>query len=135
MLAFFVVSFPDLASQKMLLSCQKTGSAKIELAPRLGKQQTFMAKKLLILSVVGIVVGLAFVTNIINVQNTVALYVVLPLGAVFLGLFLMFRSFEKEMAAYDADHQAHPAVQQGAREKQCGSRCSCEPRGKSAVAH
>jgi hypothetical protein len=70
-----------------------------------------MAKKLLILSVVGLVIGLAFVTGIVNAQSMVDLYVVLPLGAVFLGLFLVFQSFEKESSLYDEEQRAHPAFQ------------------------
>jgi hypothetical protein len=95
------------------------------------KQNTFMSKKLFILSAVAIVVGLAFVTNIINVQSIAALYVALPLGAIFLGMALMFRSFEKEMALYDLEQQNHPAQQ----EKNATCDCSREAHGKHAVAH
>ena len=72
----------------------------------------FMAKttkNLLVISIATLVLGLIFVTGIVNVQGTVALYVVLPLGAVFLGLFLIFRMLEKESALYDEEHQMHPA--------------------------
>jgi len=88
-----------------------------------------MSKKLFILSLVAIVAGLAFVMNIINVENIVALYVALPLGAIFLGLALVFRSFEKEMAVYDEEQQRHAAPQA----KVCD--CSKEGHGKHAVAH
>jgi hypothetical protein len=90
-----------------------------------------MSKKLFILSVVSIILGLAFVTNIINVQSIAALYVALPLGAIFLGMALMFRSFEKEMSLYDQEQQNHPA--QLAEKKTCDS--SREAHGKHAVAH
>jgi hypothetical protein len=90
-----------------------------------------MSKKLLILSIVALAAGLAFVTNIINVQNFVALYVALPLGAIFLGLALMFRSFEKEMALYDEEQQKH-LVQQPAV---ANSDRSQKAHGRPAVAH
>lgn len=79
-----------------------------------------------------IAIGLAFVTNIINVQNIVALYVALPLGAIFLGLFLMFRSFEKEMALYDQEQQNHPA-RRAIKNADCD--CSHKTHGKHAIAH
>ena len=89
-----------------------------------------MAKKLLILSSACLVIGLAFVTGLINVQNTVALYAVLPLGAVFFGLFLMFRSFEKEVSLYDEEQQSHPAT---VAEKNCECACPSHPPGKLAT--
>jgi len=92
-----------------------------------------MSKKLFILAAVSIIVGLAFVTNIINVQSMAALYVALPLGAIFLGMALMFRSFEKEMALYDQEQQNHPAQ---LAEKKNGTRDSSrDAHGKHAVAH
>ena len=95
----------------------------------------FMAKKLLILSVVALVIGLAFVTGLVNAQAMVDLYVVLPLGAVFLGLFLVFKSFEKEVSIYDAEQLAHPALRAEtvATREQCGG--STHGHGKSASAH
>jgi len=95
------------------------------------KTKHVMSKKLFILSMVATVAGLAFVTNIINVQNAVAFYVALPLGAIFLGLSLMFRSFENEMLAYDQEHQRHPAVLAGPK-ADC---CPREAHGVHAVAH
>jgi len=95
-----------------------------------------MAKKLLIISIVALVIGLAFVTGIVNAQSMVDLYVVLPLGAVFLGLFLVFRSFEKEASLYDEEQRAHPAFQ-NARVAAKGTDCDCtaHAHGKSANAH
>lgn len=68
------------------------------------------SKKLLYLSLVCLAAGLAFATGIINVQAIVALYVVLPLGAIFLGLFMIFRMLEKEVSQYDADLEAASKV-------------------------
>lgn len=95
------------------------------------KTKHVMSKKLFILSMVATVAGLAFVTNIINVQNAVAFYVALPLGAIFLGLSLMIRSFENEMLAYDQEHKRRPAVLAEPK-ADC---CSREAHGKHAVAH
>jgi hypothetical protein len=65
--------------------------------------------KLLCISLASLVVGLAFVTGIVNVQNTAAFYVALPLGAVFLGLFLISKLLEKEASLYDAEQRTDPA--------------------------
>jgi hypothetical protein len=93
-----------------------------------------MTKKLLIIAVAGLVLGLAFVTGIVNVQNTVAFYVALPLGAVSLGLFLLFRILEKEAALYDQEQQANPAFQQATVATQdCDG--SKHAHGKTAAAH
>ena len=92
-----------------------------------------MAKKLLVLSIACIVVGLAFVTNVINVQNTAALYVALPLGAIFLGLYLVFQSFEKEMALYDQEQRSHAAY--GAAKKDCECDCAGMAHAKTSAAH
>ena len=62
-------------------------------------------KTLLIVSLAGLVVGTAFVTGLLPVENLVALYVVLPLGAVFFGLFLISLVLEKEDALFDNDQR------------------------------
>ena len=69
-------------------------------------------------------------------KNMVALYVALPLGAVCLGLFLMFRIFEKEAALYDEEQQAHPAFRKAAAAASAkDSDRSKHAHGKSATAH
>lgn len=82
--------------------------------------------------------GLAFVTGIVNAQNMVALYVALPLGAVFLGLHLIFRILEKEASLYDDEQHAHSEVKQAAApvkklEATCG--CAQHSSGGSSIAH
>jgi hypothetical protein len=99
---------------------------------------TRITKNLLALSVAGFVIGMAFVTGIIDVSNAVALYVALPLGAVFFGLFLIFRMLEKESSQYDDAQQTHPAFKQAAakpaKAKDCGCGCSAqEHRAASAT--
>jgi TRAP-type C4-dicarboxylate transport system permease small subunit len=64
-----------------------------------------VAKVGLIVSLAGLAAGLAFVTGLVNVQTAVWLYVALPAGAVFFGLFLIARLFEHETAQYDAEQR------------------------------
>ena len=66
---------------------------------------TKTTKSLLAISLVCFVVGLAFVTGLVNVRRVAALYVVLPLGAVFFGLFLLSKILEQEFAAYDLEQR------------------------------
>jgi hypothetical protein len=60
-------------------------------------------KTLLIVSLLALGVGLAFITGLVNVENQVTCYIALPLGAVFLGLFLISMMLEKETAHFDKD--------------------------------
>src|SRR6059036_1123975 len=64
-----------------------------------------MTQTLLTVSLAGLIAGLAFVTGLVNVQNAVALYVALPAGAIFFGLFLIAKLLEKETAQYDAEQR------------------------------
>ncbi len=63
-----------------------------------------MTKAILVLAIVGLVLGILLNTGWVNVGDAVALYVVLPAGAIFLGLFLIIKILEKESAAYDQEH-------------------------------
>jgi hypothetical protein len=60
-------------------------------------------KTLLVLAVIGLMSGFVFVTGIVNVGGAVAWYMTLPMGAIFLGLFLISKLLEKEVALYDAE--------------------------------
>jgi hypothetical protein len=62
-----------------------------------------MTKALLVLSLVGLVSGFAFVSGVVNVGEAVGLYAALPMGAIFFGLFLISKLLEKEVAIYDAE--------------------------------
>ena len=72
---------------------------------------------MLTLAVAGLVAGVAFNSGLINVEKMVVLYVTLPLGAIFLGLFLICKLLEKESGLYDEEQhrvlvgleQARPA--------------------------
>jgi hypothetical protein len=103
------------SGQKRLRICQKPASRTTGQRPIFNQQQRtnqFMAtltKKMLTLSIASFIIGLIFVTGIINVQSAADSYVFLPLGAVFFGLFLIFKMLEKEAALYDDEHPLHPA--------------------------
>jgi len=94
-----------------------------------------MTKKLFILSVTSLALGLAFVTDVVNVQNAVALYVALPAGAIFLGLFMVFKSLEKEASLHDAEQAVRPGIETDVERTQHGAGRSREGHGKPIVAH
>jgi hypothetical protein len=66
---------------------------------------TTLSKSLLVATIVSFLLGFAFVTGWIGVRDAVALYVAMPLGAVFFGLFLITHMLEKESEAFDADQR------------------------------
>ena len=95
---------------------------------------TKTTKTLLILAAVNLVAGLAFATNLVNVHNATVFYVALPLGAIFLGLFLISRLLEKETALYDAE-QRNVLVALKAPAEQQASASPAEARPTLAKAH
>ena len=66
---------------------------------------TKTTKTLLVLTAVNLIAGLVFATNLVNVHEAVWLYVAMPAGAICLGLFLISKLLEKEIARYDAEQQ------------------------------
>ena len=66
-----------------------------------------ITKTLLVLSLVGLLSGLLFVSGGFNSGGLVALHIVLPMGAIFFGLFLLSKVLEKETALYDQEQRAH----------------------------
>lgn len=91
-----------------------------------------LTKFYLALSVVCLVAGLLCVTRVINVGSSASLYIVLPAGAVFFGLFLTCLVMEKDTALFDQDHaeglkqHAESAAEHSSREDcGCGSDCGC----------
>jgi len=68
---------------------------------------TKMTKILLLLSLAGLVSGLLFVSGGLNSSGVVALHVLLPMGAIFFGLFLLSKVLEKETALYDEEQLTH----------------------------
>ena len=73
---------------------------------------TKATKILLGLSIVGLATGLIFVTGLVNVGNMVALYVALPVGAIFFGLFLISKLLEKDTALFDNEQRTLAAAAQ-----------------------
>jgi TRAP-type C4-dicarboxylate transport system permease small subunit len=67
---------------------------------------TTTTKTFLILGIAGLVPGVAINSGLVDGTNASALYIVLPIGAVFLGMFLLSKVLEKETAAYDREQQA-----------------------------
>jgi hypothetical protein len=68
---------------------------------------TKTTKSLLVPTVLGLGFGLVFSTGLINVENEAALYVALPTGAIFLGLFLISLMLEQEAVHFDQEHEAN----------------------------
>ena len=87
-----------------------------------------MTKTLLIVSLAGLIAGLAFVTGLVNVRTAVWLYVALPTGAICFGLFLIAKLLEQETAQYDAEQRTLQAA--AARL----SACICASSSDSAAA-
>jgi hypothetical protein len=53
-------------------------------------------KVVLVAAMVFLVAGLLIATGVVDVRNVPALYAVLPMGVILLGMFLVLRMFEKE---------------------------------------
>lgn len=84
-----------------------------------------LTKSLLVLTILGFVIGLIFVTGVINVGDAVALYMVLPAGAIFFGLFLISKMLDKEVALHDAEVRAFAATISGSAKLPSRKAC-CE---------
>ncbi len=68
---------------------------------------TTITKGLLGVAVAGLVLGLALSIGVFGHLNSDVQYVVLPVGAIFAGLFLISMMLEKESARYDQEHDFH----------------------------
>jgi hypothetical protein len=67
---------------------------------------TTTTKTLLLLALAGLGSGLALNSGLVDATNASDLFVFLPLGAVFFGLFLLSKLLEKETAAFDREREA-----------------------------
>ena len=67
---------------------------------------TTTTKTLLLLAFAGLGSGLALDSGLVDATNASDLFVFLPLGAVFFGLFLLSKLLEKETAAFDREREA-----------------------------
>jgi hypothetical protein len=65
-----------------------------------------MIKAILVASLVLLGVGAAFNTGLLDTHDVDALYTILPLGAVLLGLYLVLKVMEKESAGSVPEDQA-----------------------------
>jgi len=86
---------------------------------------TKVTKTLLGVSIAGIGSGLLFVTGLINAGDNAALYISLPAGAIFLGLFLISLLLEKETALFDSEHQLLAPARATQAEGGCDGSCGC----------
>ena len=68
-----------------------------------------LTKSLLVLTITGFVLGLLFVTGVLNAGDAVGWYMTLPAGAIFFGLFLITLMLEKEVAKFDQEEQSRLA--------------------------
>jgi len=64
-------------------------------------------KVLLALTIVNFALGVLVSVGIIDASHFVDVALLLPAGAVFFGLFLIWHVFEKEIAAFDAENSGH----------------------------
>ncbi len=88
----------------MRKTCGGPGAALLESVRYIAMNK--ITKAFLILAIVCLVVGMALNSGLVDTKGIDVLYTVLPLGAVFAGLFLISKLLEKESARYDAEHGA-----------------------------
>ena len=75
---------------------------------------TKTTKTLLTLGISGLALGMAIDSGLVDVTNASALCVLLPLGAVFFGMFLLSKVLEKETAAFDQERRVALAAAEAA---------------------
>ena len=63
-------------------------------------------KVLLVLGIAGLVAGLVVSTNLVPPPFAAVSYVLLPVGAIFFGLFLVSRILEQESVFFDQEQAA-----------------------------
>ncbi|MEY2466106.1 MAG: hypothetical protein QOD03_627 [Verrucomicrobiota bacterium] len=80
-----------------------------------------LSKLLLAGSVIGLMTGLLFSTNLVMVRNPL-FFLALPLGAVLAGLFIISLLLHKETALYNEEHESHAA--NFTPEHKCCGHCS-----------
>ena len=91
-----------------------------------------MTKYLLVLSLSCLAVGLVFVTGIVNVGDAVSLYVTLPAGAIFFGLFLISLSLQAQSALFDEDQRM--ALAAIGQDKSAPPKACCEAKAQKKEA-
>ncbi len=66
---------------------------------------TKVTKILLVLAIVCLAGGVVVNSGLVDVDQFPMVYVLLPVGAVFLGMFLISRVLQSESAQYEKEHQ------------------------------
>lgn len=98
---------------------------------------TRTTKVLLVISLVCLAAGVALNSGVVDVRGITALYVILPAGAIFFGLFLLSKMLEKEAALYDEDQRRHLDLaerpEEGLSESSAKPCCQKVPLSKEAV--
>jgi|SoiMethySBSTD1v2_1073268.scaffolds.fasta_scaffold2232142_1 hypothetical protein len=92
-----------------------------------------MTKVLLVLSLSCLTAGLVFVTGIVSVGEAVALYVTLPAGAIFFGLFLISLSLQAQSALFDEEQRMALVAAIGTNKSAPSISC-CEGKKKEELA-
>jgi hypothetical protein len=69
-----------------------------------GEAMSKLTKLYLVLGVLFSLAGILFNADVLGTGGVTACYVALPLGAVFLGLFIVCRMLGQEAARFDAEH-------------------------------
>ncbi len=89
---------------------------------------TKVTKGLLVTAIVFLLAGLVANSGIFDVNGVPALYVLLPVGAIFLGMFLISRLLQNESARYEQEH--HGAQTAGDRAEPLASASGAEQKPK-----
>ncbi len=69
---------------------------------------TKTTKSLLGFAIATLIIGFLLNAGVVKTFDLDALYTLLPLGAVFFGLFLIARVLEGEVQTYDSEHKSPP---------------------------
>jgi len=97
---------------------------------------TALTRSLLAIAVVCLVAGLLISIGLIDVGSEAGWYVILPTGAIFLGLFMLSRIFEEEAAQYDQEQRPRLSARQTGGETQTvPSAKGCDHESEPKPAH
>ncbi len=82
--------------------------------PIMSMAKSTRTRILLALAVLMLAAGLLFNSGLVNINNAVSLYVALPVGTVFLGLFLISRLLQNETELHGPEmHHARDRAERG----------------------
>ena len=92
-----------------------------------------LTKVLLVLSLSCLIAGLVFATGLVDVGEVVALYTILPAGAIFFGLFLISLTLQAETASFDEEQRKISAAPGSAKTVSAKPCCQADA-GKQTLA-